>query len=404
MKIAFVSGLYPPAITGGAEIVLQTLAEGIRNRGHEVLVLTTKEKGDIERDLVNDVPVIRVPIKNIYWHGTKDTREPWKKAIWHAMDSVNLRMLSIAKDILKDERPDAVNVHAIEGWSAVVLTISKSLGIPTVQVLHSANFMCPNSNMFRNGHSCATQCMSCKVFRVAHKSMSNNADAVVGVSQFVLDRHLAAGYFARAKHRVAIHNARDLRLIDIEPFQRQAKANRKFVFGYIGHLSPAKGIAFLIDEFLSMNDPGSELWIAGTGQARYETELKRRYSSPQIRFLGYQKQADFFPQIDVLVVPSLCEEALGMVVPEAFAFGLPVIAARRGGIPEMIEDGKNGRIFEPNNQGELGTIMARFRRGQEDLECMGRAAKASAPAFLNIESWVDKYIRLNTDVVAARGG
>lgn len=403
MKIAFVSGLYPPAIIGGAEIVLQTLVEGIRDRGHEVLVLTTKQGGSIERDLVNDVPVIRVPIKNIYWHGVKDARKQWKKVIWHAMDSVNLPMVSIARAILKDERPDAVNVHVIEGWSAAVLASSKSLGIPTVQVLHSANFLCPNSNMFRNGRNCAGQCISCKVLRVAHRSLSNNADAVVGVSQFVLNRHLAAGYFSRAKHRVAFHSARDLCPADLEASSRRASGGQNFVFGFIGNISPAKGVSVLLDEFRSMSDTGSELWVAGSGESRYEAELKSRYSNPRIRFLGYQKQADFFPNIDVLIVPSLCEEALGMVVPEAFAFSLPVIAAKRGGIPEMVEDGRNGRLFEPENKGELKAIMTRFLRGEEDLEGMQLAAKDSARQYLDTGCWVDKYIQLNSEVIASRG-
>lgn len=403
MKIAFVSGLYPPAVIGGAEIVLQTLAEGVRDRGHEVLVLTTKEGGDIERDMVNGVSVIRVPIKNIYWHGSKAPRKLWKKMIWHAMDSVNLRMLSIAKDILKEERPDVMNVHVVEGWSAGVLAVGKSLGIPTVQVLHSANFMCPNSNMCRNERNCRTQCISCKVLRVAHRSISNNADAVVGVSQFVLDRHLSAGYFARAKRRMTIHNVRNLNFGDIERIPKKPNEERKFVFGYIGSISPVKGVGILIDEFQSLGDPNAELWIAGRGQPQYEAELKSRCRTARIRFLGYQEQASFFPHVDTLIVPSLCQDTLPTVIPEAFGFGLPVIGARRGGIPEMIRDGCNGRLFEPENQGELSTIMTRFLQGEEDLDGMRCAVKESAGDYSNIGDWVDRYVRLNADLIASRG-
>jgi hypothetical protein len=52
MKIAFISGLYPPAVIGGAEIVLQTLVEGVRDQGHDVLVITTKEEGKLVREFV----------------------------------------------------------------------------------------------------------------------------------------------------------------------------------------------------------------------------------------------------------------------------------------------------------------------------------------------------------------
>lgn len=404
MKIAFISGLYPPAVIGGAEIILQNLVEGIRAQGHEVLVLTTKEEGEVDRELVNGVPVIRVPIRNIYWHGHRERPGVVKRAIWHAVDSANFSMLSAARKILQEERPDALNVHVIEGWSAGVLEVGKSLGIPTVQVLHSRNFICPNSNMFRNGRACKTQCLSCKILRIRHRSISNSADAVVGVSQFVLDRHLSEGYFSKTKRQTAIHNARDLPTADLEP--RCPKANRNkqnLIFGFIGTLNPAKGVELLIEEFLSTGIDAAELWIAGSGKPKYEADLISRYASSRVNFLGYLKPTDFFPYVDVLVVPSLTEDTLPTVVPEAFAFGLPVIASRRGGIPEMVRDGENGCLFEPNNRGELAGVMASFLRQEQDIVSMGGAAKASAPQYLDIVGWVNKYIQINRDLISMRG-
>jgi glycosyltransferase involved in cell wall biosynthesis len=404
MKIAFVSGLYPPSIIGGAEIVLQTLVEGVRDKGHEVLVLTTKEEGDPVREFVNEIPVIRVPIKNVYWHGRRERPGPIKRAIWHAVDSANMSMMSVARKILQEERPDALNVHVIEGWSAGVLRIGKSLGIPTVQVLHSWNFMCPNSNMFRKGQVCKAQCLTCKILRMRHKSISDSADAVVGVSQFILDRHLSEGYFSMAKQHAAIPNARYLPA-GVLALRCTPATDRKegLIFGFIGSIHPAKGIEVLIEEFLSLKIEGAELRIAGNGKPQYEAELISRYASPRVKFLGYQKQADFFPHIDVLVVPTLCEEALGMVVVEAFAFGLPVIASRRGGIPEMVRHGENGFLFEPNNRGELADLMASFLRRKHDIASMGKAAEDSAGQYLDVDGWVDKYVHINRNIVSACG-
>jgi glycosyltransferase involved in cell wall biosynthesis len=405
VKIAFISGLYPPALAGGAEIVLQALVEGLRDAGHEVLVLTTKEGGDIVRERVNGIPVFRVPIQNVYWHGWRDRPGTPKRAIWHAIDSINIRMLSIAKKILQEERPDTLNVHATEGWSAAVLALGKSLGIPTVQVLHSLNFLCPNSNMFRNGRACGTRCLSCKVLRVRHKSFSDNADCVVGVSQYILDRHVSAGYFSTTKHRIAIHNARDLPATNIESPRDKAKdPGEKFVFGFIGTINPAKGVELLIKEFSSIENPEAELWIAGKGQTNYESSIRSRYASQQVKFLGYLKPAEFFPGIDVLVVPSLCQEALPTVIPEAFAFGVPVIASRRGGIPEMVRDRVNGRLYEPDNDGELASIMTAILQGEENLVSMSREAKGAAVEYLDVRGWVNKYVQVNRDVAALGKG
>jgi glycosyltransferase involved in cell wall biosynthesis len=404
MKIAFINGLYPPQSVGGAEIVLQTLVEGVRDQGHEVLVLTTKDGGDLARESVNGVPVIRVPIRNMYWHGRRDRPGTVKRAIWHALDSSNSGMQSDARKILQEERPDALNVHVTTGWSAGVLAVGRSLGIPTVQVLHDWNFLCPNSNMYRKGHICKNRCLDCNILRARHKAISNNADAVVGVSQFILDGHLANGYFSTAKQRVAIHNARDLPATDLASRPARTKDRTSpLVFGVMGTVHPAKGVEFLIQEFLSLGTDAAQLWIAGKGKPEYEAYLKDRYASPQVRFLGFTKQADFFPYIDVLVFPSLSHEALGMVVPEAFAFGVPVIGSKRGGIPEMIQDGKSGRLFEPENPGELRAIMGSFLNGQLDAQAMGRAAKASAAQYLDVKSWVEKYIRLNANAIAMRG-
>lgn len=403
MKIAFVSGLYPPAVIGGAEIVLQTLVEGIKDRGHEVVVLTTKEGGQLELDSVNGVRVIRVPISNVYWHGRRERPAVLKRAMWHAFDSCNRRMMSVAFALLKEERPDALNVHAIEGWSAGILKVGKSLKIPTIQVLHSSNFLCPNSNMFRNGNPCKTRCASCTMLRLGHRSMSDCADAVVGVSRFILEKHLSRGYFSKAKQRVAIHNARDIAPTGDEKKPRaDAGMRRRVRFGFIGTMSPAKGTELLIQEFLSLDEPSAELWIAGIGKPEYEAYLMSRYASPRLRFLGFKKQADFYPYLDVLVVPSLCDEALGMVVAEAFAFGVPVIGSRRGGIPEMINDRVNGFLFDPSKKGELTHLMASFVQGKVDSTTMAASAKMSAAEYLDVSAWVERYLSLNQEVIRMR--
>ena len=64
---------------------------------------------------------------------------------------------------------------------------------------------------------------------------------------------------------------------------------------------------------------------------------------------------------DVLVVPSICEETFSLVTREALQAGLPVIAARRGALPEVIQDGVNGLLFEPENAHDLRRCLERLR-------------------------------------------
>ena len=79
-----------------------------------------------------------------------------------------------------------------------------------------------------------------------------------------------------------------------------------------------------------------------------------------VEFLGFTSRADFFPRIDVLVVPSLHDEALSRVVAEAYAHGVPVLGARRGGIPEIVDDGQTGFVFDPDEPAELAAAARRF--------------------------------------------
>jgi glycosyltransferase involved in cell wall biosynthesis len=85
-----------------------------------------------------------------------------------------------------------------------------------------------------------------------------------------------------------------------------------------------------------------------------------KHMDQRVRFVGRVEPRDFYPQVDTVVVPSLWNEPLGMVVAEAFAFGKPVIGSRRGGIPEMIRDGENGLLFEPDEPGELIRCLRRI--------------------------------------------
>ena len=111
-------------------------------------------------------------------------------------------MAKIVEKIILDFRPDIINTHNIVGFSSSIWPLIKKHKIPLVQVLHDQYAICPNSNMFKNGNRCATQCAQCKIFRLPHKELSNNVDAVIGVSNFVLQHHLKNGLFKKAKIKI----------------------------------------------------------------------------------------------------------------------------------------------------------------------------------------------------------
>ena len=88
-----------------------------------------------------------------------------------------------------------------------------------------------------------------------------------------------------------------------------------------------------------------------------------------------------------------------MVVFEALAFGKPVIGSRRGGIPEMIREGENGLLFEPDAPGELVAALRRLAADPALRLRMAEAARASAQPFLDRAGWVGRYLALYDEVI-----
>jgi glycosyltransferase involved in cell wall biosynthesis len=213
-------------------------------------------------------------------------------------------------------------------------------------------------------------------------------DAVVGVSRFVIDSHLNNGLFKNAQFKQVIYNTRSL--IDL-PKEVIARPRLPIRFGFMGTLTPSKGIELLLEFFIKVKNNNAELFVAGSGKLYYEEMLKERFSTPRIHFLEYVPTGRFFPQIDALIVPSLCHDSLPGVVFESLAYGVPVIASNRGGIPEMIQHGVNGFLFDPYCPGQLESTIRRVTKDRNLIEAMRETCISTAKPFLNIEKWTDKW-------------
>jgi glycosyltransferase involved in cell wall biosynthesis len=390
MKILYLSALYPPHVAGGAEITLQTLVEGVRDRGHEPVVVATRPEPGIGEERVGGVRVIRAGLRNVYWDYWSERRPAASRLVRHLLDVSNPAMGRVAYEIIRRERPDVVSAHNLPGWSVSAWGAVRRVGVPLVQVLHDLYLFCPSATMFRSGSVCEAPCARCRLLRLPHRKRSAAVDAVVGISRFVLDRHLAHGFFPRAAVREVIHNARSLAGTG-RP--REPRRHPGLHLGFLGTLTPAKGIEVLLQAVAALEGEGVPvtLGVAGRGEASYEATLRRRFASDRIRFLGYVDPPELFAGIDALVVPSLWEEALGMVVPEAFAHAVPVIGSRRGGIPEMIDPGENGFLFDPGAPTALKELLQRLLREPGTLQAMEPRALASARPYLDVDRWVARH-------------
>jgi glycosyltransferase involved in cell wall biosynthesis len=287
--------------------------------------------------------------------------------------------------------------HNIVGWSAAVLPAIRSLGLPLVQVLHDQYLRCVRSMLFTTDR-CLDRCGSCRLMRLPHRRLSRIPDAVVGVSRFVLHAHLADGYFQGVPIHVDMHNVSDLdrRNCPAPP----PLGGPDIVFGFIGGLAPAKGIELLLQSFRAVARPNWRLRVAGTGESLYVQHLRTAYRDRRIEFLGRQDAAAFISGLDATVVPSLCDDTLPSVVFESLIHGRPVIGSRRGGIPEMVEPGRSGLLFEPDDRDGLQNAMETFAAEAPRWRSHQAAIAAeAAPRYCNKEEWLIRWEELLGRVV-----
>jgi len=245
--------------------------------------------------------------------------------------------------------------------------------------------------MFANERNCSSPCRKCLILRNYHAEASDSVSAVVGVSRYILDRHVGLGRFSNVASKQVIYNARDPRPLGIDA---PAPQKTGITFGFIGRLDSAKGVERLIDAFTSYACDGVSLVIGGSGEHDYTAQLKGRSEDSRIRFIGRTSPREFYPSIDALIVPSLWNEPLGMVVAEAFAFGKPVIGSKRGGIPEMISHGINGFLYDPDSEDELINSIKLMTEKPEVLSAMSIEAKLSSTQFLDVNAWCSRYLAI----------
>lgn len=395
MKILFVHCLANRDIGGGAEVSIWTLMLSLAKKGHECVFIVTDDGKGARCCIVDGIKVWYVGIINLYWPFSRSIHTSLRQRLWHVLDSFNPWMAREFEKILLLENPDVVSCHNLPGWSCAVWSIAKKAKKPCVQVLHDFYNICILSTKYRYGTSCKGQCLRCKVFRIPQRFFCS-VSAVVGISNYVLAEHLFYGYFKNVSIKSVIYNRRDVRLLKSNGI-KYFKNNNDIVLGFIGSLVPAKGVQLLIEAFSHFPMHSIKLLIAGDGDDNFVKSLEKKANENAV-FLGRVNPDIFYSQVDVVVVPSLWNEPLGMVVAESFIFGKPVIGSNKGGIQEMITHGVNGLVFDPDKCNDLREKIFLFCTDYNLRKQLVAGAKASGHFFSDTDAWVQEYVNLYESV------
>ena len=372
MRILFIASGYPPDIRGGGEISTQLLAECLVGQGQTVTILAAADRES--REAVNGVAVHRIPSPNVDWNFDK-TRSSLNKLLWHVGENWNPRARALVRREIDAVKPDIVVTSTIENFGGEAWRAAKDTGTPVVHILRSYFLLCWKGTMFRNGRSCAHPCLECRLSTAGRQDATRQLSGVVGITRFILQAHRDGGLFAsqaEAGQTVILPDP----VTEVSAARSEGHLRR---FGFLGMLTPNKGVERLLETWASERPPGAVLSIAGTGQDDYVASLKA-LASDGVEFTGWVSSEAFLDSIDFLIVPSVWNEPFGRIVVEAFARGVPVLGSRTGGIPELIEVGRTGDLFD-STEASIRDVIARAAQLDGDayrrmsLNCIAAAGR-----------------------------
>ncbi|HHJ39298.1 MAG: hypothetical protein AXA67_12230 [Methylothermaceae bacteria B42] len=167
------------------------------------------------------------------------------------------------------------------------------------------------------------------------------------------------------------------------------------VIAVVAQLIPRKGHLVLFESLSRLRRDYPELKLTSLvfGKGPLEAELKAHCQKlglqNQVRWMGYREDmAEILPAMDVVVHPAL-KEGLGVALLEAAACGLPIIASRSGGMPEVVEDGVNGLLVPPGDPNALGCAINHLARDSMLRSKMGEAGRQKVLRQFSIASMVE---------------
>jgi glycosyltransferase involved in cell wall biosynthesis len=207
----------------------------------------------------------------------------------------------------------------------------------------------------------------------------------IAPSRFLLNKHLEYGYSADK----FVYLPSFIDTTHIKPFYGDGE-----YWLFFGRLSREKGAATLLTAYANL-DSKLPLLVVGEGPERRQLESR---GIPGVQFTGYLKGVSLFDTISrarCIVIPSEWYENSPLSVLEAMAYGKPVIGSRIGGIPELIEDGITGFIFEPANAADLEEKMESFLgKSKRTILDMGIAARKKVEQQFSAEAHYRQLIAL----------
>lgn len=413
MNILMVDKFY--FIKGGAERYYFELKNVLELKGHKVIPFSMQHPDNFETEyepfFVDNVD-----------YGTQSVLQKlqtFPKASGRMFYSFHARKR--LEQLIAREKPDIAHLHMIDHQlSPSILHTLKKYDIPVIQTIHQYKLVCPNYRLYnpRTGKVCE-KCLSGNmlhpIIERCHKNSVVASTLVALESTFhratqIYDHHIdlfhVPSYFMGNKMEEAGVGTGKIRhlfyTIQIQNYEPSYVKGEYLL--YFGRLADEKGILALLQAAKAY--PVAPLYIVGGGPQRETLEaFVNRHNLDQVKFLGLKHGSELKSAIQnarAIVVPSEWYDNSPLVIYESCAFGKPVIGARMGGIPELIDDGETGCIFEAGNVAQLAEQMQDLWEHPQKAIEFGRAARQKAENefdpevhYLKIFDWYQELAQTN---------
>lgn len=373
MRIALVTHKFPPNSFGGVESYTQTLAQSLVASGHAVSVFYRDDGDGIEfRDgwqATRPFGVWRVGRR--FAASTADPAHLFFDTFLNSdIEASFVRFLS-------ETRPDLVHFQHLMALSVRLPVLVQRAGIPMLLTLHDYWFRCANSQLlWPDGQLCrgklgGLNCVRCATVRPewwvlramspllallfqCRDFLARRAALKIGYfispSRFLRDQYLAVGFPEKQFH--VLENGLDV--AHLRSFERKPAQDGVLRITFIGTLARHKGVHILVEAMRGLPPERIRLRVIGNPAMfpDYAARLSATADTANTVFQPPVPNAlvgQVLAETDLLAIPSLWYENSPVVIQEAYAAGVPVLASRLGALVEKVRDGVDGLLIRPGN-------------------------------------------------------
>ncbi len=367
-KILMIGSYFPTL--GGAEKVLDELCLNLKkDKKTKVIILCP--------DIRGDSPEKSLPAKRA-WTLIKNKKKVEKFRFLEYFQNYSFVIPAIlkGKKIIKNERVDLIHVHYGLSYGIIGAILKKITKKPLVITLHG-------SGMYFGGIK--------GIFKPIIKKILNSADVTIAVSEAVQKE---AKRFTEKEIQI-IRNG-----IFIKNFENKEEEN--YILA-VGRLAKMKGFEILIKSASDKRLKNIKFVIIGEGPERQALgNLIKKLKLKNVKLVGalsHKKTKEFMSKCSLFVVPSLYGEGLPLVLIEAMACGKPMIGSNIRGIPEAIEDKKNGFLINPNNPLELSDKIYNLIKNKKERNKMGKESRKKVIGEFNLEKNIKQIEKIYEEVL-----